>query len=201
MADVAVLVLQVVAEIHDAAKGMKENDRQAHRLFERVTAIEPAVLAVKQGTTRYSSESLRQLLETVEGIRNFLDGYARTKKINRALKRKSNAATFSHLGVILTEGMQALHLDVSVDAWAKEDASDRLEDLENMIDMMEALEQNRTDNHAEVMGALKVSLEYSNSAAHVGAARRHPRHDCDMVRCPTPLTAVPTYRPVCPYLI
>ncbi|CAN0068607.1 unnamed protein product, partial [Ectocarpus sp. 12 AP-2014] len=155
MVDVAVVLLQVVAEIRDVAKGIEENDRQACRLSKRVLAIEPPVLAVHEGTKMSSSESLRQLLATVEKIRNFLGGYARTSKFNRALKRKANADKFTQLGVILTEGMQALQLDVAVDAWAKEDASDRLADLENMVDMMERMERSRTDNHAEVMGVLK----------------------------------------------
>ncbi|CAM9780862.1 unnamed protein product, partial [Ectocarpus sp. 13 AM-2016] len=155
MADVAVVILHVVAEIRDVAENIRENDRQARRLFERVMAIEPPVLAVQDGTKMSSSESLRQLLTILEKIRNFLEGYARTTKFNRALKRKANADKFTQLGVILTEGMQALQLDVAVDTWAKEDASDRLEDLEHMVDMMEGMERNRTDNHAEVMGVLK----------------------------------------------
>ncbi|CAN0045546.1 unnamed protein product, partial [Ectocarpus sp. 12 AP-2014] len=155
MADVAVVILHVVAEIRDVAENIRENDRQARRVFERVMAIEPPVLAVQDGTEMSSSESLRQLLTTLEKIRNFLEGYARTTKFNRALKRKANADKFTQLGVILTEGMQALQLDVAVDTWAKEDASDRLEDLEHMVDMMEGMERNRTDNHAEVMGVLK----------------------------------------------
>lgn len=159
MADVAVAILRVVAEIRDLAEGIHENDRQACRLLERVTAVEPVVLAVKQGKKQLSSESLRQLLETVENIRTFLDGYARTTKMNRALKRKANAASFTDFGAVLTEGMQALQLDVAVKAWAEEDASDRLEDLENMIDAMDKMELKHTDNHAEVMGALKVSME------------------------------------------
>lgn len=159
MADVAVVILRVVAEIRDVAEDIKENDRQACRLLKRVLAIEPPVLAVREGTKLSSSESLRQLLATVEKIRNFLGRYARTSKFNRALKRKANADKFTQLGVILTEGMQALHLDVAVDAWTKEDASDRLADLENMVDMMEKMERSRTDNHAEVMGVLKVSME------------------------------------------
>lgn len=77
------------------------------------------------------------------------------------MKRKANAAKFTQLGVILTEGMQALQLDVAVDAWAKEDASDRLEDLENMVDMIERMERTHTDNHTEVMGVLKVSMNGS----------------------------------------
>lgn len=172
MADVAVVVLRVVAEIRDVAEGIKENDRQACRLCERVMAIEPPVLAVQAGTKLSSSESLRQLLATVETIRNFLEGYTRTTKFNRALKRKENAAEFTQLRAVLTEGIHALHPDVAVDTWAKEDASDRLEDLENMVDMMEIMERNRTDNHAEVMGVLKVSKKgapivrrASNSAA------------------------------------
>eukprot|EP00752_Nemacystus_decipiens_P017025 g15243.t1 len=155
MTDVAVAVLHVVAAIHDVAKDIKEADRQAWRLFERVTAIEPAVVAVKYGKKRLSSDSLRQLLETVEKIRNFLDEYAQTTKLNRALKRKSNATKFTDFGAMLSEGMQGLHLDVAVDAWANEDASDRLQDLENLIDVMEEMERRRTGNHAEVMGALK----------------------------------------------
>ncbi|CAN0096500.1 unnamed protein product [Ectocarpus sp. 12 AP-2014] len=155
MADVAVVILRVVAKIRDVAEGIKENDRQACRLFKRVMAIEPPVLAVQEGTKLSSSESLRQLLGTVEEIWNFLEGYARTTKFNRALQRKANADKFTQLGVILTEGMQALQLDVAVDAWATEDASDRLEDLEIMVDILERMERNRTDNHAEVMGVLK----------------------------------------------
>eukprot|EP00903_Cladosiphon_okamuranus_P009162 g8755.t1 len=155
MADVAVVILRVVAKIRDVAQGIKENDRQARRLFKRVLAVEPPVLAVREGTKLSSSEALRQLLATVEKIRNFLRGYAQTPKFNRALKRKANADKFTELGIILTEGMQALQLDVAVDAWAKEDASDRLADLENMVDMMERMERSRTDNHAEVMSVLK----------------------------------------------
>lgn len=159
MADVAVFILRVVSEIRDLAEGIKENDRQASRLIKRVTAVEAPVLAVKQGTRLSSSESLRQLLATVKKIRDFLDKYARTRKIDRALRRKPNAEKFTRLGAILTEGMQALQLDVAVDMWAKEDASDRMDDLENMLDAVEIMQRNQTGNHAEIMGALKVSLE------------------------------------------
>ncbi|CAN0287962.1 unnamed protein product, partial [Ectocarpus sp. 6 AP-2014] len=95
MAEVAVLILGVVAEIHDIAKDIKENDQQAYRLLERVGAIEPAVLAVEQGTKTSSSESLRQLLATVKMIRKILAEYARTTNFNRALKRKANASKFT----------------------------------------------------------------------------------------------------------
>ncbi|CAB1099821.1 unnamed protein product [Ectocarpus sp. CCAP 1310/34] len=155
MADVAVAVLRVVTEIRNVAERIKENDRQARRLSDRVTAIEPPVIAVKKGSKMSSSESLHRLLFAVEEIRNFLEGYARTTNFNRALKRKANADSFAKLSVMLTEGMQALQLDIAVDAWATEDASDRLDDLENMMDIMERMESNRTDNHAEVMGVLK----------------------------------------------
>lgn len=198
MADVAVVILRVVAEIRDVAEGIKENDRQACRLFKRVTAIEPPVLAVKQGTTLSSSESLRQILATVEKIRNFLEGYARTTNFNRALKRKANADKFTQLGVILTEGMQALQLDVAVDAWAKEDSSDRLDDLENMVDMMERMERNRTDNHAEVMGVLKVNMERvlvqksSGVQATQQCCRNHRTLFCHFRRCPVSSPALGT---------
>ncbi|CAM9342950.1 unnamed protein product, partial [Ectocarpus fasciculatus] len=155
MADVAVIVLGAMAQIRDIAKDIKENDRQACRLLERVATIEPAVLAVKQGTKLSSSDSLRHLLATVEMIRKFLEGYARMSKFNRAVKRKSNASEFTQFGVLLTEGVQVLQLDVSVDAWAKEDAEDRLDDLENMVDIMERMERNRTENHAEILGVLR----------------------------------------------
>lgn len=49
MADVVVLILQVMDEIHDIAKGIKESDRQASRLSERMEAVEPAVFAIKRG--------------------------------------------------------------------------------------------------------------------------------------------------------
>ncbi|CAN0534157.1 unnamed protein product, partial [Ectocarpus sp. 12 AP-2014] len=154
MVDV-VVVLRVLAEIRDVAEGIKENDRQARRLLKRAMAIEAPVLAVQNGTKLPSAESLRQLSATVEKIRNFLEGYARTTKLNRALNRRSNAAKFTQLGVNLTEGMQALQLDVAVDVWAKEDASDRLEDIENMVDMMVTMERNQTENHEKVMNVLK----------------------------------------------
>lgn len=159
MADVAVVILRVVAEIRDVAEGIRENDRQACRLFKRVLSIESPVLAVQEGTKMSSSESLSQLLATVKKIRKFLKGYARTTRFDRALKRKTNAAKFTQLGVTLTEGMKALQLDVALDTWAKEDASDRLEELEYMVDMMETMDRNRTDNHAEVMVVLKVSVK------------------------------------------
>ncbi|CAN0113215.1 unnamed protein product [Ectocarpus fasciculatus] len=155
MADVAVLILGVVAEIHDIAKDIKENDRQACRLLERVKAIEPAMLAVKQGTNTSSSKPLRQLLATVKMIRKFLTEYARTTNFNRALKRKGNASKFAQAGDSLTQNVQALSLGVTVDTWAKEDAADRLHDLESMVGIMERMERNRTDNHAEVLHLLE----------------------------------------------
>ncbi|CAN0023454.1 unnamed protein product, partial [Hapterophycus canaliculatus] len=155
MADVAILIFRVVCEIRNVAGGIRENDRQARRLFKRVLVIEAPVLAVKEGTKMSSSEPLRQLLAIVEKIQKFLEGYAQTTKFNRALKRKSHAAKFTQLGVILSEGIQALQLDVAVDTWAKEDASDRLEDLEHMLDTLERSERRQTDNHTEVMGVLK----------------------------------------------
>lgn len=105
MADLAVTILQVVAEIRNVAKEINQNDRQALRLSKRVTAIEPAVLAVKHGKKRLlSSVALSQLLETVERIRNFLHGYARTTKLTRAWKRKSTAASFAELGDTFRRG-------------------------------------------------------------------------------------------------
>lgn len=159
MADVAALILHVVAKIRDIAESIKETDRQASRLFKRITAIEPPVLAVRQGTKLSTSESLRQLLATAEDIQRFLKEYARTGKVGRALKRKANAEKFTRLGVTLTESMQALQIDVTVDAWAKEDATDRLDDLENMMDFVEGMERNRVGDHKEVMRALKVSVK------------------------------------------
>ncbi|CAB1105815.1 unnamed protein product [Ectocarpus sp. CCAP 1310/34] len=155
MVDVAVVVLRVLAEVRDVAEDVMENDRQACRLLKRALAIEAPVLAVQNGTSLTSADSLRQLLTTVEKIRNFLEEYARMTKFNRALNRRSNAAEFMRLGLNLTEGMQALHLEVAVDVWAKEDASDRQEDIENMLDMMETVKRNQTDKHAEVMNVLK----------------------------------------------
>lgn len=137
----------------------KETDRQASRLLKRVTAIEAPLLAVKQGTKLSSSESLRQLLATVEKAHGLLAEYTLTGKITRALKRKEYADKFRYLGVILTEGMLALHLDVAVETWAREDATDRLDDLEHMMELVEEMEHNRRGNHNEVMAALKVNIQ------------------------------------------
>lgn len=161
MADIVVAIVRVLAEIRDISNGVNGNDQQASRLLERVVAIEPAVLAVKRGIRLPSSEALPQLLATVEEARNFLRGYARTSLFKRVLNRKTNAGTFTELGVMLTEGVQALQLDVAVDAWAKEDESDRLDDCENMMDAMERMERNRMGDHETILGALKVSVGFA----------------------------------------
>lgn len=158
MVDVALTILQVLVEIHDVAEGIQENDTQARRLSERVKAIQPPVLAVKNGQKRLSSESLRQVLETVRKIRNFLDEYARTTKLTRVWKRKSNAGKFKDFSDDLADGRQALQLDVVVDTWAKEDASDRLGEIEHLKDAMKRKERNSTDNRAEFTRAVKVSM-------------------------------------------
>lgn len=158
MADIAVIILSVVAEIRDVVEGVEENNQQARRLSKRVTAIEPPVLAIQQGTKATSPESLRQLLGTVKDIRSFLKGYLQTTSLTRAWRRNANASRFAELGAGLTEGIQALHFGVAVDAWAKEDALDRFRDAENLVDTLEAMKRNRTDNHAEVKALLKVSL-------------------------------------------
>ena len=166
MTDVFVDILGVVEDIQDVAKGIKENDHQASRLSKRVAAIEPRVLAVKQSTMLSSFKSLRQLLVIVEEIRDFLGEFVRTEDIDRALKWKAHDDKFTRLGVNLTERMEALQRDVVVDAWAKEDASDRLKDIETMMSTVEQMERHRKDNHAKVTGkrakvtrALEVSLK------------------------------------------
>eukprot|EP00903_Cladosiphon_okamuranus_P009442 g9002.t1 len=87
----------------------------------------------------------------MKAIRTFLEEYARTMIVNRFRKRNSHANRFTQLDASLTEGMQALQLDVAVDAWATEGASDRLQDLDFFMAMMERMEFNITQNHAEVM--------------------------------------------------
>ncbi|CAM9809672.1 unnamed protein product, partial [Ectocarpus sp. 12 AP-2014] len=150
----AITILQVLAEIRDVAEGIQENDEQAHRLSERVKAIQPGVLAVKNGKRGVSPESLRQLLKALEAIRNFLHGYARSNFLNRVWRRRSNASRFRVFSHDLSEGMQALHMDVLVDVWAKQDVSDRLEDIANLKHVMRRGERKSKDNRAEFSRAL-----------------------------------------------
>ena len=163
MADVVMFILQVVDEVRDVAEGLKENDRQACRLSERVLAVEHPVRNIHEGKKLSSAESLRQLSETLTESRNFLVEYARTSKFTRVLRRKENVDKFTQLGGSLTEGVQALQLDVTVEGWAKEDAADRQEDLKNVMEMMERMERERTDNHAEIMSVLRVGIDYAGS--------------------------------------
>lgn len=159
MADVAITILQVLVDIRDVAESIQDNDEQAHRLSERVKAIQPAVLSVKNGKINASSESLHQLLETMENVKNFLGDFKRTTRLQRVWRRRSNADKFMAFSTELSEGRQALQLDVLVDVWAKQDASDRLEDIENLKDAMRRKERNSTDNRAEFTSAVKVSIE------------------------------------------
>lgn len=115
---IAALILGAVEKICDIATEIKETDRQAYRLLERVAAIEP-LLAVKLRTNLSSPESLDSLFATVQNIHEFLAEYAGARKIGRALKRKSNADRFTQLGVDLTERIQTLQLAVAVDTWRK----------------------------------------------------------------------------------
>lgn len=158
-ADVAFLILREVAKIRKVSAGITETDRQALRLFKRVTAIEHPMLAIQQGINRSSSTLSCQLLATVEETRRFLKEYTRTGTISRALKRKASTKKFTQLGVMLIQGSQAVQLDVAVDAWAKEDALDRLDDLEYIMDIIERMERNRVGDHRDVMLALKMSVE------------------------------------------
>ena len=155
----AISVLQVLADIRDAAEGIQGNDQQARRLSERVKAIKPGVVAVKNGRRNVSSEALSQLLNALEEIRSFLRGYAQSSFLSRVWKRRSNAATFMDFSYSLSEGMQALHLDVLVDVWANQDASDRLEDIGNFKAAMRIEERHSTDNRAEFSRALTVSMK------------------------------------------
>lgn len=156
--EVAGIVIGVVAEIRDIARGIKENDKQAWRLCERVVAIEPTVQAVHQGTKRLTSQSLDQLLGTLRKIHSFLKMYAKSNIVDRAVKRKSTAAKIAGFRVLLSEWIQAVHLDVSVDDWASQDASDLREDFASLTNLLEEIDRNGTANHAEVMGALEVSI-------------------------------------------
>ena len=76
--------------------------------------------------------------------------------MHRTLNRKNNSSRFAELCGTLTEVVQALQLDIAVDAWAKEDNTDRLADIEGMVDWMEAMERTRQDNHRELVDLLKV---------------------------------------------
>ncbi|CAN0034971.1 unnamed protein product [Ectocarpus sp. 8 AP-2014] len=119
--NIAELILESVDSIGSIVRGMKENNRHASQLLEMVEAIEPPIRAIqKKGTTLSGSESLRQLLETVQEIRTVLDEYARTCIVARALKRKKIAKKFAWLGNNLTQKMHAVQLG---------DIADRLDDV------------------------------------------------------------------------
>lgn len=165
MADVAGAVLRVVAGICAIAEGLGENDRQASRLVTRVTAIKPSMLAIKQGTKLASSESLRQLLATVEEIQKFMDKYTRTNLLNRVRKQKAHAESIMQLGNDVRDILQTLELGVAVDAeaWAREDAADRVEEFETLLEVMDRVERSRTRDHKELMRLLEVSSGRSSS--------------------------------------
>ncbi|CAN0004667.1 unnamed protein product [Ectocarpus sp. 6 AP-2014] len=117
--NIAELILECVDSIGSVVRGMKENNRHASQLLEIVEAIEPPIRAIqKKGTTLSGSESLRQLLETVQEIRTVLDEYALTCIVARTLKRKKIAKKFAWLGNNLTQKMHAVQLG---------DIADRLE--------------------------------------------------------------------------
>lgn len=138
MAEIVLLIFEAVAGVREIAKQIKATDCQAYRLSERVAAIETPLRESIPGIGHElcSSEPLTQLLNTVSEVRDFLARYVGTEEVARALKRKPNAETFTLLGTALSHGIQALHLSISMGAWAQEDVVDRLEDIENMIESM-----------------------------------------------------------------
>ena len=162
-AEVAIVILRVLDEIRKIAKDVKANDKRASRLLARVAAIEPPVRKVEQGTRLSTSESLRQLLATVEDVRNLLDGYARATLRERTVNRKNTASKFKKIGAKLTEGMQALQLDVVVEVLAKEDEADRVDDNENMLDALESMRLDLMDGQKKILDAVKVSVERVSS--------------------------------------
>lgn len=162
-AEIAIVILRVLGEIRGIAKDVKANDKRASRLLERVVAIEPPVRKIEQGTRLSTSESLRQLLATVEDVRNLLDGYARATLRERIVNRKNTASNFKEIGAKLTEGMQALQLDVVVEVLAKEDEADRVDDNENMLDALESMRLDLMDGQKKILDAVKVSVERVSS--------------------------------------
>eukprot|EP00752_Nemacystus_decipiens_P004848 g4411.t1 len=100
-------ILACVYAIAGIVKGIKGNDRAASQLLKRVEAIEPPMRDIqKKGTHLPStSESLRQLLETVQNTRDALDKYAMTCKAWRIVKQKKISKKFERLGVKLTMEM------------------------------------------------------------------------------------------------
>eukprot|EP00903_Cladosiphon_okamuranus_P009878 g9383.t1 len=151
----AVTILQVLAEIRDAADGIRENDQQALRLTQRVTAIEPTVLRVKNGNKRISSKSLGLLLETLKQIKKFLKNYKRMTLFDRVWKRRSNADSFKGFSDSLVTWVSFFNLDVAVDGWTAEDASDQLEDIESLRKSMKGKERSSSVGRAECTRAVK----------------------------------------------
>ena len=151
------LILHVVDKVRGIGDEIEQAGRQASRLVSRLAALEAPLRAVKDDTKLLSSaESLRQLLLIAQDSHEFLAQYARSGRMHRTLNRKNNSSRFAELCGTLTEGVQALQLDIAVDAWAKEDNTDRLADIEGMVDWMEAMERTRQDNHRELVDLLKV---------------------------------------------
>lgn len=113
---IAELILECVDSIGSIVRGMKENNRHASDLLKTVEAIEPPIRAIqKKGTKLSGSESLRQLLETVQETRTVLEQYAITCIVARALRRKKIAKKFASLGNSLTQKMHAVQLDAIAD--------------------------------------------------------------------------------------
>lgn len=158
MADIIVLLVRAVHKICEIAEEIEETDKQACRLVERLKAVEAPVGAVKVREKLRSAESLKQLLKTLEESYTFLAMYKQTSKTQRTLQRKTNTGTFARLGDTLTQCMDALQLNISVDAWAKEDEVDRMEDLERIMGWMEDMKRTREGDQQEIVCLLQVNI-------------------------------------------
>eukprot|EP00903_Cladosiphon_okamuranus_P019878 g18271.t1 len=139
----AVTVLQVFAEIRNAAEQIQAYHEQARRLSERVIAIEPT------GKKRLSSMALSQLLETLKKIKKLLDEH------KRVWYRRSNTANFGDFKKLFA-WVQGLQLDNAVNGWDDQDAADRLEDIETLKDDVKRERRYSTDNRAEYTRAVKL---------------------------------------------
>lgn len=157
MANCGVIVVDCVRRVLGIADGIHEVGKQASRLIQRVSTIEARMSTIVQGTMPPSSESLIRLLEAVQDIHEFLTRYKRTGDVNRAFNRNEYATKFAEFTVALMHGVQTLQLDIDVNGWAKEDAKDRADDLEYMMELLEEMEANRRGDYQQVVHVLKVN--------------------------------------------
>uniref|UniRef100_A0A3P9KAM2 Protein kinase domain-containing protein n=1 Tax=Oryzias latipes TaxID=8090 RepID=A0A3P9KAM2_ORYLA len=153
-------VLSIVKGIYEVVEQVKANEKRSRRICDRIAALEKIIRSIQSQKKVVETENVKNIIkdlaDTLNATKNFLEKHAGSNWMKRAIKKGYYEEEFNHVNDRLNDAFQALSLALNVeheDAIRKvfdkvtqkmEDEEDKKKDEEDLLEKMTAIQNDVT---------------------------------------------------------